>query len=52
MTKGKSVIRCTICGEALEPGSFQYCVEGQWFCEECLGEFARNYFRWALEPVE
>lgn len=52
MAKRNPVTRCTICGEVLDHGSFHYRVEGKWFCIDCLTEFAREYFRWALEPAE
>lgn len=42
---------CDRCGTELYAGSFCYRIGGQRICPYCLADFAREYFRSALELI-
>ena len=42
---------CDRCGTELYAGSFCYRIGGQRICPDCLADFAREYFRSALELI-
>ena len=52
MTRTDPVCWCEACGEELPRGTLAYCLEGRWYCRACLSDYARDFFRATLEPVE
>lgn len=52
MTGTKTVCWCDLCGAALDDGDVCYRVNGLCICPDCLLDYARDYFRTALEVIE
>ncbi|MBQ6430292.1 MAG: hypothetical protein IJJ99_00230 [Oscillospiraceae bacterium] len=51
MTRSKTVCWCDICGEELDVGDVCYRLNGLCVCSDCLLDYARDYFRTALEVI-
>ncbi|MBQ3357049.1 MAG: hypothetical protein IJG45_08085 [Oscillospiraceae bacterium] len=51
MTRPETVCLCDLCGEELLAGDVCYRVNGLCICPDCLLDFARDYFRTALEVI-
>ena len=51
MTRSNPLCLCDLCGEALERGDVCYRLNGLCVCADCLPDFARDYFRTALEVI-
>ena len=51
MIQSKTVCWCDLCGAELEVGDACYRLNGLCVCPDCLPEFARGFFRTALEVI-
>lgn len=51
MTGTKTECCCDLCGEELDRGDVCYRLNGLCVCADCLADYARDYFRTALEVI-